>query len=74
MKDGPRFFAANGTEVSMKKKVVVQTYFSMNNHVGEKVEREIKLFVLVGNSSNNILTTTQLVERGWNMNLGKNLN
>ena len=26
VKDGPRFFAANGTEVSMKKKVVVQTY------------------------------------------------
>ena len=37
VKDGPRFFAANGTEVSMKKKVVVQTYLSMINHVGETV-------------------------------------
>ena len=65
------FFAANGTEVSMKKKVVVQTYLSMINHVGETVEREIKLSALVGNTSNNILSTTQLVERGWNVNLGK---
>ena len=56
--DGPRFFAANGTEVSMKKKVVVQTYLSMI-HVGETVEREIKLSALVGNTSNNILSTTQ---------------
>ena len=71
VKDGPWFFAANGTEVSMKKKVVVQTYLSMSNHVGEKVEREIKLSALVGNTSNNILSTTQLVERGWNVNLGK---
>ena len=71
VKDGPRFFAANGTEVSMKKKVVVQTYLSMINHVGETVEREIKLSALVGNTSNNILSTTQLVERGWNVNLGK---
>ena len=71
VKDGPRFFAANGTEVTMKKKVVVQTYLSMINHVGETVEREIKLSALVGNTSNNILSTTQLVERGWNVNLGK---
>jgi deoxyadenosine/deoxycytidine kinase len=46
VKDGPRFFAANGTEVSMKK-VVVQTYLSMINHVGETVERAIKLSALV---------------------------
>ena len=37
----------------------------------ETVEREIKLSALVGNTSNNILSTTQLVERGWNVNLGK---
>ena len=42
VKDGPRFFAANGTEVSMKKKVVLQTFLRMNNHCGETVEREIK--------------------------------
>ena len=71
VKDGPRFFAANGTEVSMKKKVVVQTYLSMINHVGETVERAIKLSALVGNTSNNILNTTQLVEQGWTVNLGK---
>ena len=35
------------------------------------VERKIKLSALVGNTSNNILSTTQLVERGWNVNLGK---
>ena len=71
VKDGPRFFAANGTEVSMKKKVVLQTFLRMNNHCGETVEREIKLSALVGNTSNNILSTTQLVERGWTVNLGK---
>ena len=64
VKDGPRFFAANGTEVSM-------TFLSMNNHSGETVEREIKLSALVGNTNNNILSTTQLVERGCTVNLGK---
>ena len=71
MKGGPRFFAANGTEVSMKKKVVLQTFLRMNNHCCETVEREIKLSALVGNTSNNILSTTQLVERGWTVNLGR---
>ena len=37
----------------------------------KRFEREIKLSALVGNASNNILSTTQLVERGWNVNLGK---
>ena len=37
----------------------------------KRLKGKSRLSALVGNTSNNILSTTQLVERGWNVNLGK---
>ena len=71
LKDGPKFFAANGTEVVMTRQVTVQVFINLVDEKGKSVDREIKLSALVGNTSNNILSTTQLVERGWELLLSE---
>ena len=69
--DGSRFFAANGTAVNMKREVTLKAFISLQDSQGSFVEKEIRLSALVGETSNNILSTTQLVDRGWQVELGK---
>ena len=69
---GPKFFAANGSQVHMNKKVVVRTFLDLQKGHGKSgnVEFEIRMSALVGDTSNNILSTTQLVQKGWTVELG----
>ena len=68
---GPRFYAANGSQVTMNKKVTVRAFIEMETKQGGQVISEIKLSALVGETKNNILSTTQLVNKGWHLELNK---
>ena len=71
LSDVPQFSAANGTKVVMKKKVTIQAYLAMIDEKGRCLEKGLQLSALVGQTSNNILSTTQLVSRGWTVELSK---
>ena len=68
---GPKFFAANGSQVTMNQKVKVKAFIALETKRGEQVVHEIKLSALVGETRNNILSTTQLVNKGWFLELNK---
>ena len=66
--NGPRYFAANGTAVVMKRRVTLKAFVSLMEN-GQLEGCSIELTALVGETCNNILSTSQLVEKGWKVEM-----
>ena len=59
------FFAANGSPVNMSSQVSVSVAFEVGLVSGKTRIQHFKLQCHVGNVSGNIISTTQLVKKGW---------
>ena len=66
--NGPKYFAANGTAVVMKRRVTLKAFVSLMEN-GQLEGCSIELTALVGGTCNNILSTSQLVEKGWKVEM-----
>ena len=66
--NGPRYFAANGTAVVMKRRVTLKALVPLMEN-GQLEGCSIELTALVGETCNNILSTSQLVEKGWKVEM-----
>ena len=66
--NGPRYFAANGTAVVMKRRVTLKAFVPLMEN-GQLEGCSIELTALVGETCNNILSTSQLVEKGWKVEM-----
>ena len=66
--NGPKYFAANGTAVVMKRRVTLKAFVSLMEN-GQLEGCSIELTALVGETCNNILSTSQLVEKGWKVEM-----
>ena len=64
----PKYFAANGTAVVMKRRVTLKAFVSLMEN-GQLEGCSIELTALVGETCNNILSTGQLVEKGWKVEM-----
>ena len=62
------YYAANGTPVHMRANVLVTVAFEVVAGVsGKKKTQSFKLACCVGDVSHNIISTTQLVKKGWSI-------
>ena len=66
--NGPKYFAANGTAAVMKRRVTLKAFVSLMEN-GQLEGCSIELTALVGETCNNILSTSQLVEKGWKVEM-----
>ena len=62
------YYAANGTPVHMRANVLVSLAFQVvTGASGKKKTQSFKLACCIGDVSHNIISTTQLVKKGWSV-------
>ena len=60
-----RYLAANGTPVTMGERVSASVVFCVEREDGTQDAQEFQLECNVGQMAHNIISTTQLVKKGW---------
>ena len=60
-----RYLAANGTPVQMGEKVLASVLFAVERSDGTQDSQEFQLECNIGQTAHNIISTTQLMKKGW---------
>ena len=60
-----RYLAANGTPVEMGEKVLASVLFAVERSDGTQDSQEFQLECNIGQTAHNIISTTQLMKKGW---------
>ena len=60
-----RYLAANGTPVQMGGKVLASVLFAVERSDGTQDSQEFQLECNIGQTAHNIISTTQLMKKGW---------
>eukprot|EP00434_Breviolum_minutum_P015132 symbB.v1.2.013345.t1/scaffold939.1/size150197/1 len=60
-----RYLAANGTPVQMGEKVLASVLFAVERSDGTQESQEFQLECNIGQTAHNIISTTQLMKKGW---------
>ena len=60
-----RYLAANGTPVTMGERVSASVVFCVEREDGTQDAQEFQLECNVGQTAHNIISTTQLMKKGW---------
>ena len=62
-----RYLAANGTPVQMGEKVLASVLFAVERSDGTQDSQEFQLECNIGQTAHNIISTTQLMKKGWTL-------